>query len=86
MKNKVLYLLEKQGHFAIREIDIPKPPPGHVLVEVQSIALNPIDWKIAKLGWAVEPEHYPAILGQDVAGIVKEVGEGVTRFRVGDKV
>jgi Zn-dependent alcohol dehydrogenase len=43
-----------------------------------------MDWKIPKYG--VVREEYPAILGADGAGIVEQVGEGVTAFKKGDKV
>ena len=83
-QQKSLLLLEKQGSFAIRDFEIPQPGPGEILVEVQSTGLNPVDWKIAKVGWAIS--EYPAVLGSDSAGIVKKLGEGVTKFAVGDKV
>lgn len=53
--------------------------------KVIATALNPVDWKIKVLGLAFV-EEYPAILGSDSAGIVEEVGEGVTKFKVGDRV
>ena len=84
VKQKALLLLEKQGDFAVREIDVPKPEPGEILVEVRATGLNPVDWKIQKIGFAVS--EYPAVLGSDSAGVVKEVGEGVAGFEVGDRV
>lgn len=83
-QQKALLLLEKQGDFAVREIDVPKPDSGEILVEVHSTGLNPVDWKIAKIGFAIS--EYPAVLGSDAAGVVKEVGDGVTAFKAGDKV
>ncbi|KAF8499317.1 GroES-like protein [Gautieria morchelliformis] len=83
-QQRALLLLEKQGAFSVRNIDIPKPGPGDILVKVVSIALNPIDWAIQKYG--ILREEYPAILGSDGAGIVEQVGEGVTAFKKGDKV
>ena len=83
-QQKALFLLEAKGAFAIRQKDIPKPGPGELVIEIHATSLNPVDWKIQATGFFVE--EYPAILGQDVAGIVKEVGEGVTGFAVGDKV
>ena len=46
--------------------------------------MNPVDWKIQKHG--IFLNTYPAIVGTDLSGEVVVVGEGVTRFAVGDKV
>ncbi|KAI0692524.1 GroES-like protein [Cytidiella melzeri] len=81
---KALLLLEKQGSYAVRDIEVYKPGPGELLVEIKATALNPVDWKIQSSGYFLT--DYPAILGTDAAGVVKEVGEGVTGFAVGDKV
>ena len=67
--------------------DIPKPTlqPGHVLIKVNATSLNPVDWKIRTLGLPFAPD-LPAVLHGDVAGVVSEIGEGVTTFQVGDEV
>lgn len=82
--HKALYLLEKHGEFAVRDVETYKPGPGELLVEAKAIGLNPLDWKIQEVGLFVT--EYPAILGYDAAGIVKEVGDGVDGFVVGDRV
>jgi NADPH:quinone reductase len=67
--------------------DIPKPSPGsgEILVKVIAASVNPVDAKIRENGqWAkLNP---PVVLGYDAAGIVEELGEGVTEFKVGDEV
>jgi NADPH:quinone reductase len=55
-----------------------------VLVEVKAISVNPVDYKSRAPRDLVETT--PKILGWDVAGVVKAVGEQVTLFRVGDAV
>jgi len=65
------------------EADIPKPGPKDLLVEVRGISVNPVDVKVRA---SMQPENGPQILGFDAAGIVKEVGADVTRFRPGDGV
>ena len=46
--------------------------------------VNPVDWKVrARGGFLGEP---PFTVGWDVAGVVEEIGFGVTRFSVGDRV
>lgn len=83
-KQKALLLDKKFGNFVVGENDIPTPGPGDVLIKIKATSLNPVDWKIQKYGIFVE--EYPAILGNDIAGDVEEVGEGVTEFKKGDKV
>jgi len=80
-----LVLPQKFGEFVLdSNISIPKPPAGEVLVKVKSIGLSQGDWKIPKLGIIIE--KYPAIIGLNFAGEVAEVGQGVTRFKPGDRV
>ena len=61
--------------------------PGQVRIEVRAAGINPIDWKIMR-GFMREmiPLTLPAGLGSDVAGVVDQVGTGVTEFQVGDEV
>jgi NADPH:quinone reductase-like Zn-dependent oxidoreductase len=65
----------------------PAPGEGEVLVRVAAASINPIDWKI-RSGAAqhIFPTEFPAILGFDLSGTVREVGAGVTEFAPGDKV
>ncbi|KAH7904144.1 chaperonin 10-like protein [Hygrophoropsis aurantiaca] len=79
-----LWLTEKQGSFALGPKEIPTPGPGEILVKIHSAGLNPIDWKIAAFGFLVE--DYPAVLGNEAAGTVEAVGEGVANVVEGDKV
>ncbi|KAG2029034.1 chaperonin 10-like protein [Suillus americanus] len=83
-RQKALFLLKKQGNFEIGSRSIPSPGARQLLVKVQSVALNPADYKSKDTGMFVT--HYPAILGRDIAGIVEKVGEGVNNFRKGDRV
>ncbi|UOR12085.1 NADP-dependent oxidoreductase [Halobacillus amylolyticus] len=69
------------------EVDQPELKDNDVLIEVVATSVNPVDWKIRE-GYLKEmiPYNFPVILGLDAAGIVKEVGQNVTAFKVGDKV
>jgi NADPH2:quinone reductase len=71
--------------FEMHELERPAPVYGEVLVRVIASALNPVDAKLRANGaWAkLDP---PVILGYDVAGVVEEVGFGVSEFRAGDEV
>ena len=84
-EQKALFLeTPGNGEWKVRSRNIQKPGPGEVLVKIHATALNPVDWKIQSYGLFFT--EFPAILGIDSAGIVKEVGEGVTGFAVGDRV
>ncbi|KAF5372165.1 hypothetical protein D9758_005050 [Tetrapyrgos nigripes] len=84
---KALLLQTKQGSFAVSTIPRPlSATPGELLVKVMASGLNPGDWKVKEYGWFLADDHYPAILGADVAGEVEEVGNGVMGFKKGDRV
>jgi NADPH2:quinone reductase len=65
------------------ELDPPTPGPGQVLVRHHAIGLNFID-TYQRSG--LYPMRYPAVLGQEAAGVVEALGEGVTRLTIGDRV
>ncbi|EIW87291.1 GroES-like protein, partial [Coniophora puteana RWD-64-598 SS2] len=81
---RALLLQAKQGAFVLGTRAIPKPGQGRLLIKVEAASLNPIDWRIQETGLFIE--DYPAVLGYGTAGVVAEVGEGVTKFAVGDRV
>ncbi|MEA2266336.1 MAG: hypothetical protein QOE27_1919 [Solirubrobacteraceae bacterium] len=71
----------------VDEVDEPHPGPGQIRVAVAAAAVNPIDWKIRGGAMAqVMTVEFPRIIGSDVAGVVDEVGEGVTDVEPGDEV
>ncbi|MEE1784951.1 NADP-dependent oxidoreductase [Streptomyces sp. SP17BM10] len=69
--------------------DVPEPKlgPDSVLVRVAAASVNPVDWKIQAgyLDSALDVV-FPVIPGWDVAGVVEQVGVGVTEFAPGDEV
>ncbi|KAJ3545787.1 hypothetical protein NMY22_g2298 [Coprinellus aureogranulatus] len=81
---KALLLKERFGDFILGDVSVPKPGKDEVLLKVHSSALNPVDWKLGKYEFL--GEKYPTIRGSDIAGEIIEVGEGVSRFLVGDRV
>jgi NADPH2:quinone reductase len=76
---------EAGGPAVLEAVDVEKPSagPGQVLVHNAAIGLNYID-TYQRSG--LYPIRFPAVLGQEAAGVVEAVGEGVTRFKVGDRV
>jgi NADPH:quinone reductase-like Zn-dependent oxidoreductase len=73
------------GPEVLRYEDVPEPVPGpgEVLVSLRAAGLNHLDVWVRK-GLPSVPK--PRILGADGAGMVAELGEGVTGFSVGDRV
>lgn len=78
--------LDIENKNALQDIEIPEPEAKgkDLLVEVKAISVNPVDYKIRK-NRKPSGEQWE-IIGWDAAGIVKEVGEEVTLFEVGDEV
>ncbi|CAG5156663.1 uncharacterized protein ALTATR162_LOCUS4460 [Alternaria atra] len=64
---------------------IPHPGPKQLQIRVTVAGLNPHDQKSRDNGLFVK-DTLPAIIGNDIAGIVTEIGAQVTRFKVGDRV
>lgn len=71
----------------IEDIATPVLGPGQVLVRAEAVALNPAD-RVLVTGAMRDalPIEHPFVPGIDITGIVETVGEGVTRFTVGDRV
>jgi len=68
----------------VEEAPRPDPAPTEVLVRVAAAGVNPVDWKVrAAGGFLGEP---PFTVGWDVAGVVEELGMGVTWLAPGDRV
>lgn len=65
------------------DIELPKPSPGprDLLVKVQAVSVNPVDYKQRKID-----SPTPRVLGWDAAGTVEAVGKEVTLFKPGDAV
>ena len=86
MKAQVIRSFGEASVFQLEDIPVPEVKPMHVLIQVKATSLNPIDTKIRSGVFAKFAPEFPAVLHGDVAGIVTEVGEGVTDFKVGDEV
>lgn len=67
------------------EIDSTAPGPGEVLIDVEAIGCNFFDILITQGKYQVRPD-LPFAPGAEVAGVVRDTGEGVERFAVGDRV
>jgi NADPH:quinone reductase-like Zn-dependent oxidoreductase len=71
------------------EADVPDPVfgPDSVLVESAAASVNPIDWKVRSGARQKDfPLTLPTILGRDVSGTVRAVGDNIRTFKPGDRV
>lgn len=69
--------------------DAPRPTPaaGEALIRVHAAGVNPVDWKVrvGRLQGRVN-HRLPLVLGWDMAGVVEQIGPGVTNVKIGDAV
>ena len=73
----------------MRSSDVPTPDAGEgdVLVRIHAAGVNPLDSKIRNGEFKlILPYRLPLILGNELAGVVVQVGPGVKRFKPGDEV
>ena len=86
---KAIEFQEYGGPDVLQVVDVeaPHPGPGEVRIRVRAAGVNPSDWKRREGHYrAFEDVHFPAGLGVEGAGIVDEVGSGVTDVSVRDAV
>jgi NADPH:quinone reductase len=83
---KAVVLEEFGTDLVLRDVPLPVPASGEVLVRVAASGVNPLDTKIRAGAAAHARVTPPMILGIDLAGVIAEVGPGVTGFAVGDEV
>ncbi|QND51611.1 S-(hydroxymethyl)glutathione dehydrogenase/class III alcohol dehydrogenase [Phyllobacterium sp. 628] len=84
MKSRAAVAWEAKKPLTIETIEIGGPKPGEVLVEVMATGVCHTD--AYTLSGLDSEGKFPAILGHEGAGIVRELGAGVTSLKVGDHV
>lgn len=84
---KAYHLTGETGIAALKSVDLPEPKvaAGHVLIRIRAVSLNFRDLMIANGHYGISPV-FPLIPVSDGAGEIVAIGEGVTRWRVGDRV
>ena len=85
--NLAARITSKHAQLVVESAPYTHPAAGQIVVRNHAVAINPLDWIIQAegnllYGWL----KYATVLGTDVSGEVVEIGEGVTRFSVGDRV
>ncbi|HBC48477.1 MAG TPA: S-(hydroxymethyl)glutathione dehydrogenase/class III alcohol dehydrogenase [Gammaproteobacteria bacterium] len=84
MKTRAAVAFEADKPLEVCEVDLEGPRAGEVLIEIMATGICHTD-EFTKSG--ADPEGiFPAILGHEGAGIVREIGPGVTSLKVGDHV
>lgn len=71
------------SRFEIQEISVDDPQPGEVLVDIKAVGICHSDLVMVSGAFGTA---FPAVFGHEGAGVVLEVGEGVTKVAPGDKV
>ena len=84
MKTRAAVAWEAGKPLTIETIDLAGPKPGEVLVEIMATGVCHTD--AYTLSGLDSEGKFPAILGHEGAGIVREIGKGVTSLKVGDHV
>ena len=67
----------------VEEVELDQPGPGEVLVEIAAAGLCHSDLSAIA---GLRPRAVPTVVGHEAAGIVREVGSGITDLRMGDHV
>jgi NADPH:quinone reductase-like Zn-dependent oxidoreductase len=62
----------------------PEPGPGQVRLKIRDAGMNPMDRTLASGDWRPMPATFPMVLGADLAGVVDKLGEGASKYSVGD--
>jgi NADPH:quinone reductase-like Zn-dependent oxidoreductase len=84
---KALALESFDGPPAVIDISEPVAAPGEVLVRVEAASVNAFDISVASgFAKAFMAYEFPAVIGNDVAGTIQAVGDGVEGFSVGERV
>lgn len=83
-KNQAAWLVKAGTPLKVNDAPLPTAGAGEIVVKNAAVAINPLDRHMLDHGVFVQ--QWPAILGCDVAGEVHETGEGVDRFKKGDRV
>ncbi|KAL0953200.1 hypothetical protein HGRIS_004455 [Hohenbuehelia grisea] len=92
--HKALSIPEFGSGYQLTTRSVHRPGPGNVLVKIEAIGLNPVEWRLLKVDFrriapiwgGSESSGYPLLTGLDGAGTVVEVGPEVKGITIGDRV
>ncbi|WP_339880542.1 zinc-binding alcohol dehydrogenase family protein [uncultured Algoriphagus sp.] len=78
--------ITEQDSFLLFEKEIPTPAGSDLLVKVEAVSVNPVDYKIRQNSLKNKEQDTPKIIGWDAVGTVEAVGPNVSLFKKGDVV
>lgn len=78
-------VLHQNGGFYPEEVKTPQPESDQVQIKISAAGFNPIDYQMTENAMERKLLHSP-ILGREFSGIVSEVGNNITDFKIGDAV
>jgi len=84
LRIRAAVLYEANTPLVVEELELNDPQYGEVLVKMEAAGVCHSDWHIIKGEWNQFP--FPLVLGHEGAGIVEQVGAGVTSVKPGDHV
>ncbi|WP_375437326.1 zinc-binding alcohol dehydrogenase family protein, partial [uncultured Hymenobacter sp.] len=85
--NTAAWLVANRAHLEVNTASYTAPQANELVIKNYAVAINPLDWIMQGAGsFLFSWMKLPFVLGSDLAGEVVEVGAGVTRFQVGDRV
>lgn len=70
----------------VNNYKVPVPGPGEAVIKVEACAICGTDPKILAHGWPDHPPYGEFIFGHEYAGTIVHLGEGITEFKIGDRV
>ena len=79
-------VLYGQEDVRIEQVPVPRAAPGELILKVAVALTCGTDLKVFRRGYHAKMIQPPALFGHELAGIVAEIGEGVTNFALGDRV
>ncbi|KAL0069695.1 hypothetical protein AAF712_003353 [Marasmius tenuissimus] len=85
-EQKALVIPSSSSPYTLISKPIPVPGPRQVLVRLEGVALNPLEWLLTVHTQILDAIGYPAYTGSDGAGVIEEVGAEVKEFKKGDRV
>jgi NADPH:quinone reductase-like Zn-dependent oxidoreductase len=86
MKAVTVHQFGPPEQLEIGEIEVPHAKAGQIQVRIAAASINPLDLRLPRGDFPQLPVSFPHVPGNDFAGTVTEVGEGVTGYAVGDEV